>query len=151
MLVFDISAIVAGLGPNDPKCTFPDPRTQIWQSVSNGPFVAQFSPTESSVEKVPKFPGTRALAYEVRTLSEPSVTHLVVFLKYFDRISMAPFRPVWDVYYYTAPATADCVGTEKGPRRNTLRDSRIPARGPWRNLRGEAGAVVVVSGATSNR
>ena len=49
-----------------------------------------------------KFLQKRALAYTRRTLSGTSVHHLVVFLKYPDKISMLPFRPVWDVYYYTS-------------------------------------------------
>ncbi len=53
-------------------------------------------------EKVPGFPKTRALPYPRRTLSETSVPHLVVFLKYFDKIFLLPNGPVWDVYYYTS-------------------------------------------------
>ena len=71
----------------------------------------------------------------------------MVFLKYFDKVDMVPFAPVWDVYYYTSrregkPARAN-------PARKIKFAEFASSRGPlfWRNLREEGGGVVVVVGA----
>ncbi len=70
----------------------------------------------------------------------------MVFLKYSDKISMFPFGPVWDVYYYTSRREG------KGARANPARKIKFAEfafpRAPifWRNLRGEGGGVVVVVG-----
>ena len=68
------------------------------------------------------------------------------FLKYFDKVDMVPFAPVWDVYYYTSrregkPARANPAGKIKFAE---FAFSRAPIF--WRNLRGEGGGVVVVVG-----
>ena len=53
---------------------------------------------------------------------------MVVFLKYFDRISMVPNAPVWDVYYYTSRREG------KGARANPARKIKFAgfafSRGP---------------------
>ena len=93
-----------------------------------------------------KFLQKRALAYTRRTLSGTSVPHLVVFLKYSDKICLIAFRPVWDVYYYTSRREG------KPARANPARKIKFAefafSRAPifWRNLRGEGGGVVVVVG-----
>ena len=57
---------------------------------------------ESANKKVMGISQKRALFCGRRTLSETSIPHLVDFLKYSDGISLIPFHPVWDVYYYTS-------------------------------------------------
>ncbi len=74
-----------------------------------------------------KIPKKRALWYSRRTLSETSVPHLVVFLKYFDKVSLSPNGPVCDVYYYTSPPLRG-RGKRAAPLPSTLRDSRSRAR-----------------------
>ena len=66
----------------------------------------------------------------------------MVFLKYFDKVDMIPFAPVWDVYYYTSRREG------KGARANPARKIKFAEfafpRAPlfWRNLRGEGGGGV---------
>ena len=49
---------------------------------------------EPGNKKVTKIAKTRALLRPLRTLSETSVPHLVVFLKYFDTILLGGNGPV---------------------------------------------------------
>ena len=71
----------------------------------------------------------------------------MVFLKYSDKISMIPFRPVWDVYYYTSRREGKAA--RAFPARKIKLAEFAFSGGPlfWRNLRGEGGGVVVVVGA----
>ncbi len=101
-------------------------------------------------ENVPGFPKTRALWYPLRTLSETSVPHLVVFLKYFDTILLVGNRSRLGCILLHSPGKGN--GEGHAHRFQTLCEIRDCARA-WRNLQGGKGegAVVVVGGVTPKR
>jgi hypothetical protein len=72
-----------------------------------------------------KFLQKRALAYTRRTLSETSVTHLVVFLKYSDKISMSPTVP-FAMYTTTLAAVRENPRAQIRPAKLSLPNLRFP-------------------------
>ena len=114
--------------------------------LGGGPKVAPLLWENSLGEKVPEFSKTRALWEGHRTLSETSVPHLVVFLKYFDTSCLIPNGPVCDVYYYTSRPLGQrgkSGAPEKGRDLYSARFARS-ARQPLQESTGAAGGCVVV-------